>query len=333
MKKFFQNRVVAIVITSLLVLGSLAYGWSQRPAEVPSPGSGNWVYDGAGILSSNTEFAVKTYNQQWDGEYGCVVALATVNHTRGWELDEFARKLGENWNLGANDALLLIDKSGDEYFFEPGQKLLSEVGRDELMTLYSEAFQPSYEVGAYDLAVQTTYAAMDESFENAFHSNGTSYTYPTQSYETHVETQSGGMSLAGLVIVLVLVFLIFSAIDKSRYRRWASLGRSGVNSSAFIPLLFWHRPGGSWFRSMEDRYRTGGPGYRGGGPAQNQNFHSNNSYRPGGTAYRSSGSYRSGGSGYRPSGGGFSGRRGGGFGGSRGGGFGGKRGGGFGGKR
>ena len=207
------------------------------------------------------------------------------------------------------------------------------MGRDELMTLYSEAFQPSYEVGAYDLAVQTTYAAMDESFENAFHSNGTSYTYPSQSYETHVETQSGGMSLAGLVIVLVLVFLIFSAIDKSRYRRWASLGRSGVNSSAFIPLLFWHRPGGSWFRSMEDRYRTGGPGYRGGGPAQNQNFHFNNSYRPGGNAYRSSGSYRSGGSGYRPSGGGFSGSRGGGFGGSRGGGFGGKRGGGFGGKR
>ena len=50
MKAFFQNRVVAIVLTAAVVLGCLVYGWTQRPATVPSPAQGDWVYDGAVLL-------------------------------------------------------------------------------------------------------------------------------------------------------------------------------------------------------------------------------------------------------------------------------------------
>ena len=295
MKAFFQNRVVAIVLTAAVVLGCLVYGWTQRPATVPSPAQGDWVYDGAHVLSSNTEFALERYNRSWDTDYGFVTAVATVDHTRGWELDDYTYTLADNWGLGDQDAILVLDTGAREYWMSPGSKLDVAVGETALMDLFEESFLPNFRAGDDDTAVRQLLSALDDCYAANFGSTG-DYQYNGSSYPavSVSERQSGGMSLVGFLIILVLVFLIFSAIDKSRYRRWAANGRgSAVNRASFIPLLFWHRPGGSWFRGMEARYRGGGPGYRGGGPGDRGSsvHHSSPGSRPT-SAPRSSSSYR-----------------------------------------
>lgn len=341
MKQFFQNRVVAIAITAALVLGSLAYGWTQRPADVPSPGAGDWVYDGAGILSSNTEFLAESLNRGWDKSYGSVMAVATVNSTRGWDIDDYGTELAGNWGLGINNSLLLIDKGGGDYWMSPGAQVEAEVGGDTLQAQFQESFEPAFYEGSYDTAVQNAYTVMGSAMEQTY--AGGSGAYSGQSYQGLESTSEsgGGVSVVGIIIIAVILFLIFSAIDKSRYRHWANSSRGGMGVAPFIPLLFWHRPGGSWFRGMEDRYSSRGPSPNPGNPRSGGGYRpSGNVYRPGSTSYRSSSyrggsgtrsgfsgsgsSYRGGSSSFRSSGGssfrGGSGGSRGGFSGSRGGG-------------
>ena len=335
MKAFFQNRVVAIVITALVTVGCLAYGWTRKPASVPSPSYGDWVYDGAEVLSSSTEFTVEDFNKSWNSAYGSVMAVATVDSTKGWELEDYSATLGSNWGLRANDALLLLDVGARQYWMSTGERLENSVGYDTLYDMFQEHFVPDFRSRDYDAAVLNICSAMDSCYAQAYggSTGGTIATY-TPYYDAGSES-TGRVNLVSLVIVLVLLFLIFSAIDKSRYRRWATNGRSGYNSASFIPLLFWHRPGGSWFRSMEDRYLGGGPGYRNGGSDfRSGSYHNNAAYRSSSGSYRppnrsAGSSYRSGGFGSGSYRGGSS-YRGSGFGGSAGGGSRGGRG--FGGK-
>ena len=54
-----------------------------------------------------------------------------------------------------------------------------------------------------------------------------------------------------LIVLLLIAFWILSAIDRVRYRSWQERYRGRAEAPAFIPLVFWHRPGGSWFRRMD----------------------------------------------------------------------------------
>ena len=76
--KFFKNKIVAVALTALVVLGCLGFGQYKKPASMAEPVYGDWTYDGAGILSSETLAGVDAYNAAWDGDYASIMALATV---------------------------------------------------------------------------------------------------------------------------------------------------------------------------------------------------------------------------------------------------------------
>ena len=74
--KFFKNRIVAIALTALTVAGCLGYGWYSRSVPVPKATFGDWSYDGAHILSEETEQLIDGYNARWDEEYdGVTIGL------------------------------------------------------------------------------------------------------------------------------------------------------------------------------------------------------------------------------------------------------------------
>lgn len=54
-----------------------------------------------------------------------------------------------------------------------------------------------------------------------------------------------------LIVLLLIAFWFFSAIDRARYRSWQGKYRGKAGAPAFTPLVFWHHPGGSWFRRMD----------------------------------------------------------------------------------
>lgn len=320
--KFFKNKIVAIALTALVVCGCLAYGQYKKPAPMAEPVYNDWTYDGARILSSETLAQVDAYNASWSSDYASVLAVATVPSARNWDISEYAMTMGEKWGLGANDMLLLIDDGGGEYWLVTSEKIEDALTWDGIYYIVTNSFEPAYRNGSYDAAVTGLFQAMDalygERMEKISGSMPIDSGYYYSPYYNAYDYEYGtGASLGDIIFLLVLVFIILTWIDRVRYRSWYSrYGVMGRPAVRFVPLIFWHRPGGMWFRGMNASMHRP-PDMRGPGPG---GFGG----RPGGFG---------GGSGFGSGsrGGGFGG---GGFGGSRGGGFGGgSRGGGFGGKR
>lgn len=325
--KFFKNKIVAIALTALVVIGCLGFGQYKKPAAMAEPVYGDWTYDGAGILSSETLMQVDSYNAQWETDYASVLAVATVPSTRGWEISDYAATMGEKWGLGANDMLLLIDDGGGEYWLVTSEKIENALTWDGIYHTVNESFDPAFKNGSYDMAVTQMFQSMDllygeklEKISGAMPSTDGYYYSPY--YNASEYSYSAGASLGDIIMLLVAVFVVLSWLDRARYRSWYSrYGTMGRPPVSFVPLIFWHRPGGVWFRSMNSTmnrpFNDGGRGHGPGGFGG----------RPGGFG---GGGFGSGSRGGGFGGGGFGGSRGGGFGG---GGFGGGRGGGFGGRR
>ncbi|MBP3521202.1 MAG: hypothetical protein J6J87_07650, partial [Oscillospiraceae bacterium] len=242
--------------------------------------------------------------------------------------------LSAELRLGNNSALLLVIKGEDSYQFVWGSNF------DVLMTgSAANRLEACLSEGNWQNCVLRFYAEMDRIYESYF-AGGESFS-------------AGGLSVGGtiflVILLLVVVFLVLSAIERSRYNAYRAKYYGVVNPPVmFQPIFFWHGPRSSWYRRHwappppprprpprpPQPPRSGGgfsgssrgSGFSGGG--------SRGGSRGSGFSGSSRGSgFSRGGSFGGSRGGGFS-RGGGSFGGSRGGGFsGGSRGGGFGGRR
>ena len=255
--KFFKNKIVAIAITAAVIAGCLGYGQTQRPWSGSSSvvemaeDAGNydaaayadWCYDEANILSSNTEQLVNSYNAKWDAQYGTILALATVEDTGG-EVEGYAYGMADDAGLGADDMMLLISASENEYWVITADRVTDVTGKVALQKIFESNFDPVFDTWDYEQAVRKLYAEMDEFYAN----NLTAHVVygadmPAPVYQ--------GDSLAGVLLFLLALVLIVSWIDKARYRRWyLSYGTLASPPVTFAPLLFWHRPGGLWYRRM-----------------------------------------------------------------------------------
>ncbi|MCD7761526.1 MAG: TPM domain-containing protein [Clostridiales bacterium] len=341
---------VAVAITALIVAGCIAYSLFLAPVAVIDVQTGNWVQDDADVLSDATEETLRTYDQEFDSKYSSVVAVATVSSSRGWELEDYALELATNWDLTAYDVILVLDIGGQQVYMVDGGSL-TELDSTAATT---ETMASDFYAGDYDSAVLSLFSYMNDWYASHF-ADGSDYNAPYGNYyddyyyddyyyDDYYYAGGSGFDLFGLILILAVIFIVLSQIERRRYNTWYSqYGHMAAPPVRFVPIFPWHRPGSAWFRRMGRQpprgpggpgpHGPGGPGSRGsGGPGARPGS------RPGGQSRSGSfgGSSRGGGFGGNSSrGGGFGGSsRGGGFGGgsSRGGGFGGSsRGGGFGG--
>ena len=287
---------IACAVTAVLIAVSILFGVNTAPADLPKVTPGEWVSDGANVLSKETEEAVRTANTELDQKYTAYVAVVTVNHLRGWEAVEYAQQLFGQWGLFGNDFLLLMDVGGQENYLYHGGNYVNF----DYSACLNERVNPLTEEQDYDGAV----TALFDGIESFLSSGGSIYSVGgaasgvvpagDSSGETPTSSEEGASSAVGsgkapsaetagkhrglgvflvilrIVLVLIVLFAIFEVIDRNRYRRWYNeYGYMDVPPQPFAPIFFWHRPGGSWYRRM---YRPGpgfGPGPGGprpGGP-------------------------------------------------------------------
>ena len=326
--KNLKKYPVAWLIAAVVVVASVLFGMKMAKADMVTVTPGNWVCDGADVLSDETEQTVRTANASFDQNYSAYVAVVTVPSLKGWDTDAYAEKLFNSWNLYGNDFMLMLDVGGKQSYLYSGSNYTGFDYASYLDTYVN----PEFFNGNYDAAVTVLLNGMETYF-----SQGT----PSSSYQDYddpagwdepaaqpVSSSGAARAVVMLVILAVLVYCVLSAMERSRYRTW--YGRYGTMASPpvmFTPIFFWHRPGSSWWNHMHHHPPHGpgpgphgpgpGPGPRPGGPRPG-----NPGPRPGGP--RPGGSFGGG----RPNGG----RPGGNFGGGRpGGGFGGGHSGGHGG--
>ena len=346
--KLLQKRSVAIVLAVLMIVAGIGVGRMRADQAPPPPTTGGsaldtslstaayetWIWDEAEVFSSSEEKQICLYNANWDLRYNSLIAVAAVKNVEG-DIGDYAYDLGNEIGMGQGDALLVLDIGGKDAYLATGNDFASvlisdtEVGKYLDLYLYEDFMN-----GNYGKGVLTLLGQINERYVEAFGS-GSSYEY----YES-----SGGETLLGIIVMLIILIAIFSLIDSMRYNSYRQQYYGVPNPPyVFRPILFWHGPSYGWYRRRWRRPPPPPPPPRGprgpGGPAGGFGGGSRPSSRPGGFTNN----HRGGGFGGSARGGGFSsgrggfsggsfGGRGGGFGGaSRGGGFGGSRGGGFGG--
>ena len=259
---FFRKRGVAIGLTALVVLGCLVYGFT-RPRETPAPVPEAAVaeltparsvaapVDAAGILSADTAQKLQQYNIGWDRSYHSVIAVATVHGTGGKDLEDFSIDYGTSMGLGGDDMLLLIDADAKDSFFVVSS---SEIIPDGPLENAYNSFEDGFARGDTDSAILKLFQEAD-----GLYNKYAPVAASTASSGSSTAQSSSGYTLVGFLLVAILVFWVLGIVDRLRYRSW----QSGARTAAFAPLLFWHRPGSSWYRRMGGQtYRSGvNPGH------------------------------------------------------------------------
>ena len=316
--KFYQKRGFAMVVLILAIIGSGVYGISKKPAAQPEVSYYNWICDQAGLLDQETRQTIQDYNTAWNKQYYAVVAVAAVDDIRGWKPEDYARELGAKWGLGANDMLLLLVKGGD-WYVACGDDLADQM-TDTQQTKLKTALDTPYYAGDYSQAAVDFFRQSDVVLAQTLGQSG-SHQQPAQKREWQQPSAASGVSVSGVVLLIVGIFVIWSLLDRMRYNRYRR--RPVVAGGPVYYPIFWGR------RPRAPRPPRGPGGPMGGGPrpprSASPRSPRSSGPRPGNYSRSSSGGFgggsRSGGFGNR---GGFGGG-GRSSGGSRGGGFGGGR--------
>ena len=329
--KLFQKKGVAILVMVLAIALSTAWGLLRRPVVVVEGGEAldtslstayyrEYIVDNANVLSENTEESLALYDANWDEWSGSILSVVTVDSVSA-STEDAAWDWADRLQLGENDAILLLDTSGQDAYLLSSGRFYDRFGGTESNYLGAYLYE-DFMAGNYDAGVLNLFAHVHLLFQD----------------NTVIPATNNPIEVGGLAILMILLLiLVFSWLDQMRYNTWyRRYGGMPVPPVVFRPILWWHRPGGVWWRRRRPpRPRPPrGPG-SGSGPRPPFGGGSFGSRPPrsGGASFGGGGFSRGGGFGSgRSGGGGFS--RGGGFGGRSGGGsFGGGRGGGFGGRR
>ena len=350
--KFLKKFPVAVVITVLAIVGSIVYSQLVTPPASPEPEppaaateaaeageavkidpsrndgtSLSYLRDGAGVFTQETLDQIEAYNEAWQSAYGTRIAVVTVDSVSG-DIQEAALDAANELGISGYDMILYLDIGGKACYFDCGDDLWNDyVESHNILNSYPNRYlYNDYMAGRYGEGALKLMEAMNGYFADCFQEIGGQGSYS----EVYYYSDPAG-SIFGIVILIAFVVILLSWIDRRRYRTWyGRYGHMSVPPVAFVPWVFWHRPGGRWWH----HHGPGGPhgpgpgGFGGfGGPPRRPR---GGGFGPGGFGPGSFGGGHGGGFG-GGFGGGHGGGFGGGFGGGHGGGFGGGHGGGFGG--
>lgn len=337
--EMLKKRWVAVVILLLVIALSICIGLMRAPTGSDQPvvdqaqslDTGldiapyrTWLWDEAGVLSSDTEDTICLYNANWDARYRSLVAVAAVLDTDGQTIGDYAYSLANEIGLSSMDALLVVDTGTTDAYLALGDDFLPGLTSSDVTTLLDQNLRSPLQAGNCDEGVLALFSALDQIYVNTYGASGSGdYHY------YYSGSLDAVMTVVTVVIFLAVLLAVLTAIDTARYNAYRQ-AYYGVATPPFIfrPILFWHGPGYGWYRRRWHQPPPPPPrGPRGPTPPRGGGFGGGfSNHRGGGFSSSRGGGFGSfGGS----RGGGF----GGGFGGSRGGGFGGGRGGGFGGRR
>lgn len=342
--KFLKKQGVAWVITIVMIVAAIVIGLA-RGGTTPSPTHPSagldtslstsayeqWVGDFAGELSSGEIQQICLYNANWDYRYGSIIVVEILKDIPSQGLEDYTYTRAYEFDLNAADGYLAIVPDETEAYLAVGQDY--PLSDSQITAYMNQYLYDSVKSGNVGQGVLTLFSALND--------------YYVENYGLGDAAQADDDSFGALfsiIFLAVIVLIILSAIDMSRYNTYRTKYYGVVNPPVvFRPILFWHGPGSSWYRR---NWRRPPPPPPPGGPRGPGGFSGGS--RPGGfgsssrgSGFSSSsrgssfGSSRGGGFSGGSRGGSFGGSRSGGFGGgSRGGGFsGGSRGGGFGGRR
>ena len=278
--KFFRKTSVAVLLTLLVIALCCVIGYTraapntpQDISDAPAQQAGesglnyylSWIDDDAGLFSMDTTDTLARSNLSLHSNYGCLMAIQTINYLNGQDIETYAKNRFEETELGSMDMLLVIETSNQAWYLVYGGTLrpyVEESGVTPILSsvvcnnLIASFFQGESDQGILRLfdGLETWCAAALPVLDHT--SSGFSFF----SGDSREQSVSLGDVLQGVLFTLlvniwwiILVWVVLNVGDRVRFRRYITQYPPGTQTLIpFRPILFWHRQGSSWYRRMLD---------------------------------------------------------------------------------
>jgi uncharacterized membrane protein YgcG len=163
-----KKQSVAIILTICMIGAAVGIGQAkartltQSPmgtdsvivAETAAPDNTGYtlVYDDADVLSASTKRQLGSINDDLLSKFNVCVAVVTTNYGKS-NLGSYAIQYGDSIGLGADDFIVVLDISGDNYWLVQGAGLVDEFTDDDCGDYAYTYMEKSFAQGDYDSAV------------------------------------------------------------------------------------------------------------------------------------------------------------------------------------
>jgi uncharacterized protein len=273
------NTPLAPLRRVLLLLAGLfwlALGGAAQAQDYPPRPDGP-VYDGANILSPETETQLDAELRAYNKETGRAIIVATVPSLGGASIETYATTLfTDKWGIGGakRDAglLLLIAPNERKLRIEVGYGLHGYFGGIMAGRVINDVITPRFKEGNFDAGVTDGVAAilahLAKSPEDAI-----AIEEAAQAAAAQESRSDGGFPFGVLIwLAFVFFFFVFPVLSGRRRRRkyrasgagpWGDRGRDAADTARDI--ILWEVGSAILRGAMSGGDRGGGGGFGGGG--------------------------------------------------------------------
>lgn len=228
-------------------------------AAIPQAPASFYAADYADILSSETERKILSESAALDDACGAQIVVVTVDFTDGMDIEDYAYKLFNSWEIGSSDrnnGLLILLVPGEEnYWVMQGKGLESSLSSGTIQTILDTYMEPDFAAEDYDSAVWKSYeqfyssvagiyglsaedlAAGSYAGSGNYNSGADQYGgYYGGSYGAADRRAASVITVISVLVILFIVIVILRALFRGTARRAAG-GYSawGTRRSRSVP--------------------------------------------------------------------------------------------------
>lgn len=167
----FKRTGVAVLLTAVMIIAAVGIGLARRPNRPTpdmQPGDFSWyVSDQAGVLTQAGIRQLQKNNQNLDSSMGVVIGCITCNYGKD-DLYNYAMDQAEAMGLGANDFVVVLDISGENYWLIQGSGLVDVFTDDDCSSYAWEYMEQPFAQGDYTQALLSLTDALTQWYQTHY---------------------------------------------------------------------------------------------------------------------------------------------------------------------
>lgn len=169
--RLFKRTGVAVLLTAMMILLAVGIGLARRPGRaghISTSENAPWyVSDQAGVLPSSVVKQLESNNRSLDSSMGVVIGCLTCNYGKD-DLGNYAMDQAEQMGLGANDFMVVLDISGDNYWLIQGSGLVDVFSDDDCAAYAHEYMEQPFAQGDYTQALVSITDALSQWYQSHY---------------------------------------------------------------------------------------------------------------------------------------------------------------------
>jgi len=251
-----------------LVCALLALAMPLSALAVVQPNDLFYVYDGANVLTDDTEATIVLNNDALYEACGAQIVIATIDSAGSMQLGDYAYTMFEEWGIGSaeknNGVLILMEIGAEDYWYMQGSGIERNLSTGDLAELVEKYLEPDFARANYDSGAEKLFEKLFERVAGIYGANVRYREYDADdlyeedddyAYETGVarapQRRSGGFfsTLFRLILIILLINLIGGVLLTVSY-----LVR-GIARPVGVSRVWLFRP----WRIFRPRYRAPRP--------------------------------------------------------------------------